>query len=906
MSGKTSLEEQIEKGGAIKDTVSVLYCKKSVVRRVEQQYRFLLNTCITTTTPHNNNMSTVKFDTPEGSREQTSVEVIATVAMKNIAAAAENNGPVLSSVMFSTGRFIGFNDKPSNFRLMHTVKRDKKVTFTAPFIITSGSAVRDVDGNIDAFVLGGLEGQVAYVVVKTSEEDCEQYAAEIVRQGVIGSGKRVVRVASISFADQVVAALTEDGTTHLFSPKLASATAVLTSTNSGLGAPAGPAAKGCYLNTCPIAGGLIAAPVERDSVDIISVDSKKTILKDAFTPHGDAGTGLAAFLPVTLTDEASVTPEVGLLTASANMQEVRLWQVNVTALGSVCPKLVQTITLPNVGFYAEPKAIDSFFCDTLVKISNKGDVIVVASPSEKHTVVLARQMSGPGMCLVQRITDFKVVGMGGFDCGMILANRVTKEGFTLVGYGRNGMNVSRVDFKSSDIFGTPNVGGTPAAAASKASPKRAASPRTNAAPGGASPLVRVGGVSVPNVTSSNPNVKISSTSMASMVAGTNAGNNNGDVSKAVADALSEQAAIYADSLRGLQASIQELQSTVQGGEVMRKDEAQEKGRRHASLIQRHNNNASAGSDANGEVLTLLLESVPEAMTLSMHRVAAQHIRDVFPKTISKTVEEAVRIQQADIRIPPISASKLPSIDSLDAAIALAHSQQTKMINTECETLVKSLDTSRDNESTQQCLRASKAFMNSLQHAVRDLAATVEDTKRGISGGMISSTSGAAGAASEHISHQHTVNLALGMVQKGEFNAAFDSVLGLDDDIRLLEFVGSSCVLENKEAITAFGTLSIPVFASLAASLAKEIAANLGSAPMKLEWISDLFLNAAELLSDREAALKKLSEREVEDIRMCKQKFRGILEELDEVPDKEVGNPKTLRMAKRTIKRTMDF
>eukprot|EP00658_Telonema_sp_P-2_P023956 TRINITY_DN1960_c0_g1_i4.p1 TRINITY_DN1960_c0_g1~~TRINITY_DN1960_c0_g1_i4.p1 ORF type:complete len:371 (+),score=168.20 TRINITY_DN1960_c0_g1_i4:91-1203(+) len=347
---------------------------------------------------------------------------------------------------------------------------------------------------------------------------------------------------------------------------------------------------------------------------------------------------------------------------------------------------------------------------------------------------------------------------------------------------------------------------------------------------------------------------------------------------------------------------------VQGGEVMRKDEAQEKGRRHANLIQRHNNNATAaaGSDANSEVLTLLLESVPEAMTLSMHRVAAQHIRDVFPKTIAKTVEEAVRIQQADIRIPPISASKLPSIDSLDAAIALAHSQQTKMINTECETLVKSLDTSRDNESTQQCLRASKAFMNSLQHAVRDLAATVEDTKRGISGGMISSTSGAAGAASEHISHQHTVNLALGMVQKGEFNAAFDSVLGLDDDIRLLEFVGSACVLENKEAITAFGTLSIPVFASLAASLAKEIAANLGSAPMKLEWISDLFLNAAELLSDREAALKKLSEREVEDIRMCKQKFRGVLEELDEVPDKEVGNPKTLRMAKRTIKRTMDF
>ena len=114
------------------------------------------------------------------------------------------------------------------------------------------------------------------------------------------------------------------------------------------------------------------------------------------------------------------------------------------------------------------------------------------------------------------------------------------------------------------------------------------------------------------------------------------------------------------------------------------------------------------------------------------------------------------------------------------------------------------------------------------------------------------------------------------------------------------------MLEKKEAITAFGTLSIPVFASLAASLAKDIAANLGSAPMKLEWISDLFLNSAEVLSDREGAMKRLSEREIEDIRMCKQKFRGVLEDLEEVPDKEVGNPKALRMAKRTVKRTMDF
>ena len=860
-------------------------------------------------------MSTFKYECAESSREQATCEVVASVAMKNLTAAAEDNGPVLSSVFFSTGRFLAFNDKPNNFRLVHTAKRDKKATIGFPFVVTSGNPVRDA-GTSDAFVVGGINGEVAFVEVKASEADPEQFAAEIVSQGAVPSGKRIVRIVAVSFAQKIAAALTEDGATHIFSANLADAAAVQSSTNDlvpafNSGAVVG--VKGCFLNGCPVAGGLLATPAERDSVDIISVGDKKSILKDTFTPHGDAGTGLAAFVPSSLSGNES-TVDVGLVTCSANLQELRLWHVHLSTPGAAVPKLVQTISLPGVGFSADAKPDHTVYCDTLVKIGAEGDVIAVGSPVDKHIVVLARQLSAaPGMTLVQRISDFKLVGMGGLENGMILSKRFTKEGSSIVAYMRASLNISRADLASTEVFGSPNVGNAAsssvsAALAGKVSPagaKRSASPRTAPIASSTPPTVRVGAAAAPM--STNPNVIISSTSM---ISGNQAVHTDAAKDRAVTDALAEQAASFADTIRTLQASIQELQGSIQGGGIMRKEEALEKGRRHATLTQKHNNQSSpasvgASTSTSDNLIQLLLESVPEAMTLSMHRVAAQQCRDVFPKAISKTVEEAVRQQQQDLKIPAISASKLPSVDALDAAIAQAHSAQTKMINFECDALIKSLDTSRDSESTQQCLRASKAFMNGLQHAVRDLSSTVDDVKRNFSG-SVGSSSGAAGAASTQHSSQHTVNQALELIQKGEFNSAFDSVLGLDDDVRLLEFIGNSTVEEKKEEITTFNVLSIPVFAGLVSSLAKNMSENLGSAPLKLEWISALLLSAAEVLSDKEEALKVLTPRDVEDLRMCKTKFRGVLEELEDVPEKEIGNMKVLRMAKRTAKRIIDF
>jgi hypothetical protein len=612
---------------------------------------------------------------------------------------------------------------------------------------------------------------------------------------------------------------------------------------------------------------LAIVPGKGAALDIVSLNSEKSILAKPWMPHGD-DTPSSAHIFQARTFEGQQENGRFIVTGANNNTELRFWALSEDKNVS----LVQQLTINTIadGADGEEAAATATDDDRLISVTSDEEYIVLASRKTGSVVVVEmhRQQFKP-----TRVTDWNPSGAL---CVCSPFIRKVQDGksltMDLAAVVRTSEMISVVTFDAGRLVGASNVNSSGALAAAPTSAAASSSAKSSvskwfggndvaAAPSAASPAA----VSAP-VASPLP------TSVSSSIAGRFSATNNADssnqyVTGQAVSAIKNQTGHFRDALASIDEQIVNLQKQASVAlkalqDAKSKDDAQLAGREFALRNKNRLNAAAAGSNGSnsnngpsGNSMTPAqielmhgLRSFVDSLAPSVRDASGDTCRKILAQTLPSAVSRTMNLADTadqDIALPDISVTK--GMQTFGLAVDKIHQSQNNTLKIERNQVEQlSVRLMQGGDRITKTIVASKAFMAQLKAEMSGLRTDVREANDAVrSSGSKSSAIAAISGSSSSVSIEKVLEEAARLVQSGKWSDAVALVERTGEITALVQFLIS--VEDSASVLVDPHTLPITLMTQVCYRLALDLRGQIGNAATRCKWIHDFLVDWDETL-----------------------------------------------------------
>jgi hypothetical protein len=186
--------------------------------------------------------------------------------------------------------------------------------------------------------------------------------------------------------------------------------------------------------------------------------------------------------------------------------------------------------------------------------------------------------------------------------------------------------------------------------------------------------------------------------------------------------------------------------------------------------------------------------------------------------------------------------------------------------------------------TERRLAEAESFRQRLSTSLRSLKEEVGEVKVTLLQYQLSHTGGAGGgvAAAAAMDPEAIAAAAVEKAKAGEWKEAVTAILAADDIGVVLTFLENPVCKENLAVLTSPKTLTLPLFLSLCLQLTFEVVAQTGSVPLRLQLLSDFYVEWDDYLRTIRTQAQK-DRQQNETYKIVKRELSTVLAALDTVP-----------------------
>lgn len=597
---------------------------------------------------------------------------------------------------------------------------------------------------------------------------------------------------------------------------------------------------------------LVITPGKGSGLDVLSLNSEKSVLAKPWVPHGEDLTTSAFFIHRVL---SGVSDSHKLIVTAANgNNELRFWTMGDSGL-----TLVQQLSIHEEDEKPSPER-------SMVLSSNE-EYIILASKSSPSIVVVELDRT---LFKASRVTDWATSSPVLCCAGVV---RKQQEGKSMtIEQGamiRTAEMIQLVTFDASKLVGSSNVG------ASK--PVPAPKPQDNVAKW-------FGGETV-----SSPLLQ-TATTVSSSVTGKIA--NSGDSSYAIGQAVSairSQSTNFRESLAAIDEQIVSIQKHAGSAvkalqDAKSREEAQLAGREFAlrnkhRLVQQPQQAGSAQMSAPQAELMLgvrnFVESLTSAVKDSTQKTCKRTLQASLSGAIAKAMAQADAAEQ-DAALPKLSVTEgMQIFGSAVDKIQLSQSNLLRNERNTVESFCARMMTGSDRIG--RTVESSKAFLASLKSELRGLQTELKEAKEVVRKAKFG---GSGVAAAAPISAEELVAEALKLSHAGNWKEAVAKVERTGDLGILMHFLEHEFVQENKVTVIDPNTLTLPIVVQLCYRLAHDIRSSKGNIPFRTQWIYDFVVEWDDTLT-------AMKEKDAKSLAGVKEPLQAVVDNLDTIERNEV-------------------
>eukprot|EP00331_Platyophrya_macrostoma_P011798 CAMPEP_0176431280 /NCGR_PEP_ID=MMETSP0127-20121128/14728_1 /TAXON_ID=938130 /ORGANISM="Platyophrya macrostoma, Strain WH" /LENGTH=821 /DNA_ID=CAMNT_0017813277 /DNA_START=87 /DNA_END=2552 /DNA_ORIENTATION=- len=576
------------------------------------------------------------------------------------------------------------------------------------------------------------------------------------------------------------------------------------------------------------------------ALDIISLNSEKSILSKPWFPHGDVPADAAYIIQNRQFTGAAAGSRFVLTTAHRNT-ELRFWMLSEDNNMSLVEQLTVTTQSADESRSQTPR---------LLTVNQTEEYVLLASTTVPSIVIVELDRIA---FKASRVTDWFCMAPALFCVSFI---RKVKEAKTL------SIDLSAV-IRTTEQLTMFTMDASRLAGSSNLLPLTPMPSASNNAGSAASAQAATTNVTKWFGASAESPMIIPPTSVSSSIAGNKVTSSSADaqfVAGQAAAALKEQSAAFGETfseidekLVSLQKNARQITTTFQDPKL--KDEAQFAGREFA-LRNKHRLNQAAGAPTpvqpqvttGGHVVMTpaqadlmqgvrnLIDAIPGYVRTATAESTKKLLGGVLPQAVSRAMSAAESVDQ-DAALPKLTITE--GMQTFSAAIDKIQQSQNNILKQEratneslCLRMVPS------NERHTKVLQTSKSFLQSVKSELSLLRDEINCTKK-----IVKDIKTLGGAATVPVqSAEEVLAEAVALCSSGQWSEAVAKVDALGDLPSLMHLLQSDICTEQRGTITSSSTLPLPLMLQVCRKLANNITEQPGNVPFRAKWVHDFIVD----------------------------------------------------------------